>query len=294
MMKEKLVQQVYMMKAYKRTGDTMKEKYEGIQKVLEADRDFAPIAGTGKGWEAFRSQFSTILSTFEAKYSLSAEGANLSGLDAEAWNQFTGTERVLADIYEELESMDEKARERTEKQKKINSACLTHEGAILARNTRMLSSSSSSSNSSVAAGATAVLSPHEPSAGSKDSVASGLTDDVSNSRQPSVKSLMDSFLGSSSICHSPSKEELRIKEIEARNENLRLKIQLASFKICAATAKGTHKNKKSKNKKKKTSKRKRDPTPSPSSSSSDSSVSSESSEEEGEEDKKDDDDQLLV
>ena len=56
-MRDKLVQQVYMMKAYKRTQQTQQEKYTAIQKVLEADRDFAEVTGTGKGWEAFKSQF---------------------------------------------------------------------------------------------------------------------------------------------------------------------------------------------------------------------------------------------
>jgi hypothetical protein len=62
-MKDKLVQQVYFGKAYKRTAQTMEQKYTAIKATLEGDRDFVELAGVGKCWEAFKSQWVTIYKT---------------------------------------------------------------------------------------------------------------------------------------------------------------------------------------------------------------------------------------
>jgi hypothetical protein len=50
-MKDKLVQQVYFTKSYKRTNQTKEQKFIQIQNCLEADRDFEVLAGTGKCWD---------------------------------------------------------------------------------------------------------------------------------------------------------------------------------------------------------------------------------------------------
>ena len=47
-MKDKLVQQVYFGKAYKRTAQTMEQKYTAIKATLEGDRDFAELGGVGR------------------------------------------------------------------------------------------------------------------------------------------------------------------------------------------------------------------------------------------------------
>lgn len=196
-MRDKLTQQVFMTKAYKRTRQTMKEKYEAIQKCLEADRDFSEIAGTGKSWSAFQSQSNTIMGTFKAKYALDGEGAYLSCLDPAAFERFSETERVLWDMAEEIENLDEASKERTEKEKRKNAACLIHEKSIL--ETRFTEDG--------------------PPSGSKDSVASGLTDDIgsrgdtSSKGRSSVQSILDSFLSPSALLatQSPSKEELKLK-----------------------------------------------------------------------------------
>jgi hypothetical protein len=83
--------------------------------------------------------------------------------------------------------------------------------------------------------------PDRPSNSSKSlsgdrhdgSVASALTNTDGGS---SVKSLMESFLRPSSVLDltdSPSKEQVRLKTIEAENEQLRLQLQLEQSKMMA-------------------------------------------------------------
>ena len=98
--------QVYYVKAYKRTTQTKEQKFTQIQKCLEADRDFEVLAGTGKCWETFKSQWDAIFKKFKAKYAIDAEGSNLSCLDPDVFEQYTGRERILHDIALEIDSQD--------------------------------------------------------------------------------------------------------------------------------------------------------------------------------------------
>ena len=101
-----------------------------------------------------------------------------------------------------------------------------------------------------------------PNSNSKDSVASRLTDDQTGAG--SVRDLLSSFLPSSALLKesSPSKEEIRLKTIEAKNEQIKLKMALAGIELAKVIASG---------KQKKSCKRDRSPSPSSSSSSSDAS-----------------------
>jgi hypothetical protein len=224
-MKDKLVQQVYYVKAYKRTNQTKEQKFTQIQNCLEADRDFEVLAGTGKCWETFKSQWDAIFKKFKAKYAIDAEGSNLSILNPDVYEQYTGRERILHDIALEIEQLDESKREKSEKEKKIRSSCLTHEK-------RMLENMS-----------TAPKVPRQleaPDSGGRDSVASGLTDDhttAQGSQQPSVRSILDSFMGSGALHASPSKEELNITKLREENEQLRLKMALEGMKLASRMTK---------------------------------------------------------
>jgi hypothetical protein len=132
-MKDKLVQQVYLGKAYKRTAQNMEQKYTAIKLTLEGDRDFHEIAGTGKCWEGFKSQWTSIYKNFLAKYAFDQEGSNLSCFDPELMEKFSGTEKILYDIAKDNEAMDEDKREKSEKDKKRAKECLTHEKRMLER-----------------------------------------------------------------------------------------------------------------------------------------------------------------
>jgi hypothetical protein len=100
-MKDKLVPQIYYTKSYKRTNQTKEQKFSQIQKCLEAEKDFEVLAGTGKCWETFKSQWDAVLKKFKVKYAIDAEGTNLSILDP------AGRERILHDIALEIEQLDE-------------------------------------------------------------------------------------------------------------------------------------------------------------------------------------------
>ncbi len=130
-MKDKLVQQVYLGKAYKRTAQNMEQKYTAIKLTLEGDRDFHEIAGTGKCWKGFKSQWTSIYKNFGGKYAFDQEGSNLSCFDPELMEKFSGTEKILYDIAKENEAMDEDKREKSEKDKKRAKECLTHEKRML-------------------------------------------------------------------------------------------------------------------------------------------------------------------
>jgi hypothetical protein len=236
-MRDKLVQQVFFLKAYKRTkNETKQQKFQRIKEILEGDRDFV-ILGTEKCWESFKSQWDGVYKTFLAKYGISKEGANLSALDPEVSERYTETEKILRDIAEELFMEDEDKREKDAKEKKRRQACLTHERAILAKQ----SGPSSAPNSS-----------------GKESVTSGLTDDQTTAQVGTVRSLLDSFLPGSALSLSPSKDELELKKIEAKNEQLKLRMGIKGLELAMMMQK----------KKRKRSKRSQSPAPSSSSSSS--------------------------
>jgi len=236
-MRDKLVQQVFYLKAYKRTkNETKQQKFQRIKEILEGDRDFS-ILGTEKCWESFKSQWDGVYNTFLAKYGISKEGANLSALDPEVAERYTETEKVLRDIAEELFMEDEEKKEKDAKEKKRRQACLTHERAILARQSGPSSA---------------------PDSGGRDSVASGLTDDQTSAQVGTVRSLLDSFLPTGGLSSSPSKEEIELKKIEAKNEQLKLRMGIKGLELAMMMQM----------KKRKRSKRSRSPSPSSSSSSS--------------------------
>jgi len=259
-MRDKLVQQVYYTKAYVKTSQTMEQKFKQIQACLEMDRDFE-ILGTGKCWETFKEQWAYVFKKFKAKYAIEKEGANLSIHDPDVFEHFTGREKIMYDIALELERGEEAKKEKSEKERKEKRQCLTHEKSMLEK---MAASSTRSGGEA-------------PESGGKDTVASGLTDDVSTFRQTSsLKGFMETWLPSGNLLASPSKEELQIKLVEAQNQQLMLKASIAGMKLAKLHAKKGNKRKHSK----KSSKHSRKRSPSPSSSSDSSSSSSSDSEEE--------------
>jgi hypothetical protein len=250
-MKDKLVQQVYFGKAYKRTAQTMEQKYTAIKATLEGDRDFVELAGVGKCWEAFKSQWVTIYKTFLAKYALDQEGSNLSCFDPELMEKFSGTEKILYDIAKEVEAMDEDKREKSEKDKKRAKECLTHEKRMLEK----------------------FPAADVPNSADRSMSTSAITDEDFNShkRSHSSMSVLEALLPNHAMLASPSKEDVKLKQIEAKNKQIELKIQLEAMKMGRAVSELTRKRKRSKK-----SKRGARRSPSPSSSSSSSSFSSES------------------
>jgi len=257
-MRDKLFQQVYFMKAYVKTSQKMEQKFKQIQACLEINRDFE-ILGTGKCWETFKEQWSYVFKKFKAKYAIEKEGANLSIHDPDVFDHFTGHEKIMYDIALELERGEAAKKEKSEKERKEKRQCLTHEKSMLEKMTA----------SSTRSGGEA------PESGGNDTVASGLTDDVSTFRQASsLKGFMETWLPSGNLLASPSKEELQIKLVQ--NQQLMLKASIAGMKLAKLYAKKGNKRKHSK----KNSKHSRKRSPSPSSSSDSSSSSSSDSEEE--------------
>ena len=92
-----------------------------------------------------------------------------------------------------------------------------------------------------------------------------------NKRSNSSMSVLEALLPNHAMLASPSKEDVKLKQIEAKNKQLELRIQLEAMKMGRAVSELTRKRKRSK-KSKRGSRR----SPSPSSSSSSSSSSSES------------------
>ncbi len=223
-MKDKLVQQVYFGKAYKRTAQTMEQKYTAIKATLEGDRDFAELAGVGKCWEAFKSQWVTIYKTFMAKYALDQEGSNLSCFDPDMMEKFSGTEKILYDIAKEIEAMDEDKREKSDKDKKRAKECLTHEKRMLER----------------------FPSADAPNSADRSIATSAITDEDftnSNKRSHSSMSVLEALLPNHAMLASPSKEDVKLKQIEAKNKQLELRIQLEAMKMGRAVSELTKKRK---------------------------------------------------
>jgi len=236
-MEEKLIQACYFHRGYIKTTMNMQTKWENIKGQLCGDRDFDTCRD--KGWEAFQRKFGNLLKSFKNEYAYDKEGANLSRFDPAKAQRHEGPEKVLYDIYLEIENSDEAKKEKSKKEKARDRSCLRIESAMLSNQSmhQDLIASSSTLGEELPPVAPTPDRPSNSKSSSGDrhdgSVASALTNTDGGS---SVKSLMESFLRPSSVLDltdSPSKEQIRLKTIEAENEQLRLKLQLEQSKMMA-------------------------------------------------------------
>ena len=128
-MEKKLIQAVYMHKAYKKSTKTMSEKFNAIKAELVANKEFDGFRD--KSWETLKSKWTTIVKNFKNKYAFEGEGANLSCYDPDKPSLFVGHEKILFDCCYEIAHMEADKQELTKRDKERNKAMLTHEGELL-------------------------------------------------------------------------------------------------------------------------------------------------------------------
>ena len=105
LMMQKLATTIFLRKAYMRTSVKMEDKYAQVKADLLADRDFEGFRE--KGWQAFQRKWENMVDSFEKRFAITGEGANLSCLDPSAGVKFSPTDQVIYDILKELEAKEE-------------------------------------------------------------------------------------------------------------------------------------------------------------------------------------------
>jgi hypothetical protein len=126
---------------HKTKGTNMEDKWILVKAELMTMERFKNLLSDVK-WETLRAKFNRMLAEVEAKYAVSAEGANLSGLPEQKSDRDEMLLGILESVAEESAHRDAiKAREQ-----KKQDQMYTHEKNILKRQSNLLPSGPSSEN----------------------------------------------------------------------------------------------------------------------------------------------------
>lgn len=122
-----LVNYIYLEKGHLKSDTNMVDKFNAVSLKLRVDsafigRDFLDGAALKKKWDR-------LCSLVDAKYSISSEGANLSGLEEEP----SEVEKLVLDLLKERFETKKAKDEQTLKDKIRNEKMLTHEKSMLKR-----------------------------------------------------------------------------------------------------------------------------------------------------------------
>ena len=121
-----LLNYVFKEKGYLRTDINFTDKFNAISRKITADQAFS---GGQLDGAALKKKWDRIASTIDSKFSISAEGSNLSGLDEEPSEIEKLVLQMLKERFESAKAKeDQKVKERERNQK-----MLTHERNMIAR-----------------------------------------------------------------------------------------------------------------------------------------------------------------
>lgn len=121
-----LVHYVLKEKGYIRTDINLTDKFNTISRKVNTEQDFA---GSQLDGAALKKKWDRISLTIDTKYSISMEGANLSGLDEEPSEIEKLVLQMLRERFETAKVKEEQKAKDTERNEKM----LTHERKMLAR-----------------------------------------------------------------------------------------------------------------------------------------------------------------
>lgn len=207
-MEEKLVERVMAEKAYIKTDVTMSKKFDIVKSKLILDREFMVIAGMAeKTGQAFEKKFKSLLKSFRIRHALDVEGANIGGLGGDTMANMNRFDKNLYAISKEIEASFEKRRVVMEKENQRNKSMLARE----------------------ATGLTGRSFAQPPTSEAEAAVADSPSDDLtSSSKEGPADSRFISRHGQSSAEIALAEATLKLQE--AKNEGLRLQIQLEQLR----------------------------------------------------------------
>ena len=120
-----LVNYIFLEKGHLKTYTNMVDKFNALSLKLRVDSAF--VGRYFLDGAALKKKFDRLCAVVDTKYSISSEGANLSGLEAEP----TDVEKLILDLLKERFDTKKAKDEQTLKDKIRNEKMLTHEKSIL-------------------------------------------------------------------------------------------------------------------------------------------------------------------
>lgn len=206
---------VHKYKAYKKTDETKKDKWNAVLNAVLAEPIFSKLKETEPNWQAIQRRFERMSGEMLKALGVSEEGANLSGLDVEA----SPLQTLIVNMAEEVYKLKMNKKKKKEEKKAVQKALLTHErtgltaqGAVRekAGTTSLLSSPAATANSTPAPQKTTSALDAVDTSDSEDEGAAAV---VHNKKEEEKKSPPDSSA-------KPKKKSALIDEFTAQIVNL--------------------------------------------------------------------------